>query len=44
MMFRRLRGHYGLTNNTVPAWLSARTAIRPGLPGVKGRRLQLLTG
>jgi hypothetical protein len=26
------------------AWLSARTAIRPGQPGVKGRRLQLLTG
>jgi diguanylate cyclase (GGDEF)-like protein len=25
------------------AWLSARTAMRPGQPGVRGRRLQLLT-
>ena len=33
-----------LDPDRLDAWLSARTAIRPGLPGVKGRRLQLLTG
>jgi len=33
-----------LDPDRLDAWLSARTAIQPGLPGVKGRRLQLLTG
>jgi diguanylate cyclase (GGDEF)-like protein len=33
-----------LDPDRLDAWLSARTAIRPGQPGVKGRRLQLLTG
>ncbi len=33
-----------LDPDRLDAWLAARTAIRPGQPGVKGRRLQLLTG
>jgi diguanylate cyclase (GGDEF)-like protein len=33
-----------LDPDRLDAWLSARTAIRPGTPGVKGRRLHLLTG
>ena len=33
-----------LDPDRLDAWLSARTATRPGQPGVKGRRLQLLTG
>ena len=33
-----------LDPDRLDAWLSARTAIQPGTPGVKGRRLQLLTG
>ena len=33
-----------LDPDRLDAWLSARTAIRPGQPGVKGRRLHLLTG
>jgi EAL domain-containing protein (putative c-di-GMP-specific phosphodiesterase class I) len=33
-----------LDPDRLDAWLSARTAIQPGLPGIKGRRLQLLTG
>ena len=33
-----------LDPDRLDAWLSARTAISPGQPGVKGRRLQLLTG
>ena len=33
-----------LDPDRLDAWLAARTAIQPGLPGVKGRRLQLLTG
>ena len=32
-----------LDPDRLDAWLSARTAIRPGQPGVRGRRLQLLT-
>jgi hypothetical protein len=30
MMLWRLRGHYGLANNTVSAWLSARTTPPAG--------------
>jgi diguanylate cyclase (GGDEF)-like protein len=33
-----------LDPDRLDAWLAARTAISPGQPGVKGRRLQLLTG
>jgi diguanylate cyclase (GGDEF)-like protein len=33
-----------LDPDRLDAWLSARTAIRPGQPGVKGRGLRLLTG
>jgi diguanylate cyclase (GGDEF)-like protein len=32
-----------LDPDRLDAWLSARTAIRPGQPGVRGRRLHLLT-
>ena len=32
-----------LDPDRLDAWLSARTATRPGQPGVRGRRLQLLT-
>ena len=33
-----------LDPDRLDAWLSARTAVRPGQPGVRGRRLELLTG
>ncbi len=39
-----LPGQPGADPDRLDAWLAARTAIQPGLPGVKGRRLQLLTG